>query len=188
MICFRVKVWSVVLRLGRKLHRPLSSFHSIIFWHFLSRHLAYTFLGKLASGIPLQFVHSLRSSFLNFKIIARLICNLSKFCQISTRLGTLALTGEFLFSQRFQHLDLISSSPAAFPDFIPLIAVTTSAAMKTSSFPKCITFCVSRVNTFTAFKRSSKYSLHRARILFSSVKMFPTESLMEVCDTQFFAT
>ena len=46
---------------------------------------------------------------------------------------------------------LISSSPAAFPDFIPLIAVVTSAAMKTSSSPECITFCVLRVDFSISF-------------------------------------
>ena len=61
---------------------------------------------------------------------------------------------------------LISFSPAAFPDFISLIAVTTAAAVKTSSSPKCVTSCVLRVDAFTGFKRSSKYSLHRERISF----------------------
>ena len=69
---------------------------------------------------------------------------------------------------------LISSSPAAFPDFIPLITVATSAAVKTSS-----SLNVSRVDAFTGLKRSSKYSLHRERISFSSVRMLPAESLME---------
>ena len=74
---------------------------------------------------------------------------------------------------------LISSSPAAFPDFISLIAVATSAAVKTSFSPRCVTSCVSRVNAFIGFKRSSKYSLHRERISFSSVRMLPSESLIE---------
>ena len=37
----------------------------------------------------------------------------------------------------------------------------------------------SRVDAFTGFIRSSKYSLHRKRISFSSVRMLPAESLME---------
>ena len=38
---------------------------------------------------------------------------------------------------------------------------------------------VSRFDAFTGFKRSSKYSLHRERILFSSARMLPAESLIE---------
>ena len=37
----------------------------------------------------------------------------------------------------FNISSLISFSPAALPNFIPLIAVATSAAVETSSFPKC---------------------------------------------------
>ena len=78
----------------------------------------------------------------------------------------------------FNFLGLILSSPAAFPDVIPLIAVATSAAVKTFSFPKFVTSCVSRVDAFTGFKRSSQYSLHRERISFSSVRMLPAKSSM----------
>ena len=74
---------------------------------------------------------------------------------------------------------LISSSPAAYPDFITLIAVPISAAVKTSSFPRCVILCVSRVDAFTGFKRSSKYSLHRERISFSSVRKLPAKFLVE---------
>ena len=49
---------------------------------------------------------------------------------------------------------LISSSPAAFLHFIPLIAVATSAAVKISSYPKCVKSCVSRVDAFIGFKKS----------------------------------
>ena len=38
-ICFQVKIWSVVLRPGRKPHWPFSSFDSTISRHFLSRYL-----------------------------------------------------------------------------------------------------------------------------------------------------
>jgi len=40
-------------RPGRKPHCPPSNFDSTISRHFLSRHLAYTFPGKLISDIPL---------------------------------------------------------------------------------------------------------------------------------------
>ena len=66
----------------------------------------------------------------------------------------------------FNISSLILSSPAAFPDFIPLIAVATSAAEKTSFSPKCITSCVSRVDAFAGIKRSSKYFVHREKISF----------------------
>ena len=75
--------------------------------------------------------------------------------------------------------NLISSSPATFLDFIPLIAAATSAAVKTSCFPKCVTSCKSRFDVFTEFKRHSKYSLHLKRISFSSVRMLPAKFLME---------
>ena len=79
----------------------------------------------------------------------------------------------------FNISDLISFSPAAFPDFIPLIAVTISAAVKNYFSPKCVTSCVSRVDALTEFKRSAKYSLHCERISFSSVRMLPAECLLE---------
>ena len=39
--------------------------------------------------------------------------------------------------------------------------------------------CHESIDTFRGFKRSSKYSLHRERISFSSARMLPAESLME---------
>ena len=45
--CFKVKIWFVVLQLGQIPHWPFPSFDSTIFRHFLSRHWAYTFPGKL---------------------------------------------------------------------------------------------------------------------------------------------
>ena len=71
---------------------------------------------------------------------------------------------------------LISFLPAAFPDFIPLIAVATSDVVKTSSFHKCITSSESWFDAFTGFKRSSRYSLHRERISFSSMRILSAES------------
>ena len=92
------------------------------------------------------------------------------------------------WSKNFNILGLISSSPAAFPDFIPLIVVATSA-VKTSSSPKRVTSCVSWVDAFTGFRRSSKYSLHHERISFSFVRMLclqnPWWSTIH-CDTTFF--
>ena len=64
-----LKIWSVELRTGRKPHWPSFSFDSTISRHFLSRHLAYIFPGKLRSDTPLQFIHCLQSSFLNIGII-----------------------------------------------------------------------------------------------------------------------
>ena len=177
-ICFRIKIWSVVLRPGQKPHWPSSSFDSTISRHFLSRHLAYTFPGKLMSDIPLYFVHFLRSPFLNIGIIIPV-------CQSLVVLPNFHATWDTRVNYRisspvsaFNISGLISSSPAAFPDFIPLIAVATFAAVKTSSSPKCIPLWVSRIDAFTGFKRSSKYFLHRERISFLSVKMLPAESLM----------
>ena len=48
-ICFRVKIWSVVLRPGRKPHWSSFPFDFSISRHFLSRHLAFTFPSKLRS-------------------------------------------------------------------------------------------------------------------------------------------
>ena len=46
----RVELWSVVLQPGQKLHWPSSKFDSTS-RQFLSRHLAYTFLGRLRIDI-----------------------------------------------------------------------------------------------------------------------------------------
>ena len=46
-ICFRVKVWSVILRPGQKPHWQSCSFDFTISRHFLSRHLACTLPSKL---------------------------------------------------------------------------------------------------------------------------------------------
>ena len=72
----------------------------------------------------------------------------------------------------FNVSDLNSSSPVAFLDFNPLIAVANSAVVKTSSSPKCVTFCMSRVDVFRGFKRSLKYSNYREGISFSSVECY----------------
>ena len=55
---------------------------------------------------------------------------------------------QIIFSpvRAFNILGLISSSPGAFLNFIPLIAVATFVAVKTSSYPKRVTLCVSRVD------------------------------------------
>ena len=53
-ICFRVKTWSVVLQPGRKPQRTSFRFDSTISPHFLLRHLAYIFPGKLKSYIFLK--------------------------------------------------------------------------------------------------------------------------------------
>jgi len=74
---------------------------------------------------------------------------------------------------------LISSSPAAFPDFNRPIATATSLAVKTFSSPKHIDLCVSSLVAFTGFRSSSKYSLHLDRISFLSLRMLPEGSLME---------
>ena len=117
-------------------------------------------------------VQSLRSPFLNIGII-------TPVCQSRGVFSNFHVTCHTRVNQRipspvsvFNISGLISSSPAAFPAFIPLIAVATSAAVKTSSSPKCITSCVSRVDAFTGFKRSLKYSLHRERISFSLVMCY----------------
>ena len=118
---------------GWKPHWPSYSFDSTISRHFLSRHLAYTFPGKLRSDIPLWFVHCLRSPFLNIEII-------TPVCQSLGVLPNFYATWHTRVNQRipspvsaFNISGLISSSPAAFLDFIPLIVVATSAAVKTSS-------------------------------------------------------
>ena len=48
-ICLRMKIWFVVLLLGQKQDWPSSNFDSDISWHFLSRHLEYTFPERLSS-------------------------------------------------------------------------------------------------------------------------------------------
>ena len=49
----------------------------------------------------------------------------------------------------------------------------------TSSFPKSIVSHVSVGVALIGFNKSSKCSLHRQRISFSFLRMFPVESLME---------
>ena len=65
----------------------------------------------------------------------------------------------------------ISSSPAAFSDFNPRMAAATSVNVKTSSFPKSIVSHVSVGVALTGCNKSSKYSLQRERISFSSRRM-----------------
>ena len=110
--------------------------------NFLSRHSAHTLPGKLRSDIPLKFVHCLLSHFLNIGII-------TPVCQSQEVLPNFHATSHTRINQRihssvsaFNISGLISSSPAAFPDYIPSIAVSTSAAVNTSSslnvsFPMC---------------------------------------------------
>ena len=62
-ICWRVNISSVVLRPGQKLHWVSSSFGSIISWHCFSRHMAYTFPGRLRRGTPQYLGRSLLSLF-----------------------------------------------------------------------------------------------------------------------------
>ena len=175
-----MKIWSEAPRPGRKLHWPSSSFDPTISRHFLSRHLAYTFPGKLRSDFPLYFIHCLQSPFLNIGII-------TPVCQSLGVLPNFHATWHTCVNQKipapvstFNISGLISSLPSAFPDFIRLIVVATSATVKTFSSPKSVTSCVSKVDAFRGFKRSSKYSLPRERILFSSVRMLPAESLMVI--------
>ena len=101
--------------------------------NFLSRHSAHTLPDKLRSDIPLKFVYCLRSPFLNIGII-------TPVCQSLGVLPNFHATSHTRINQRipssvsaFNISGLISSSPAAFPGFVPLIAVATSAAVKTSS-------------------------------------------------------
>ena len=140
-----MKISSVVLQTGRKPRWPSSSFDSAISRHFLSRHLAYTFPCKISNDIHLQLVRYLRSPFLNVRIITLV-------CQSLGVLPYFHVTRHTRVNQRipsqvsaFNISGLISSSPAGFSDFLPLIAVATFAAVKNSSFSKCITYCVSRV-------------------------------------------
>ena len=83
------------------------------------------------------------------------------------------------FCQRFQHFGYDFIFTSSFSRFYSFNCRSTSAAVKTSSSPKFVTSCVSRVDAFTGFKRSSKYSLYRERILCSSVRMLFGESLMD---------
>ena len=85
----------------------------------------------------------------------------------------------FLF-RSFNISDRILSSPAAFPNFNPRMAAATSVNLKTSSFPKSIVPHILMDVAFTKFNKSSKCSLQRERISFSSRRMFPVEPLMEV--------
>ena len=172
------RVHFVIMRPGRKPLWPFSSFDSTISRHFLSRHLTLTFPGKLRSDIPQQFVHS---------------CDLLCFFEYRNNHTCLPISGSFAKLlcnwytcvnqsipspvSAFNISGLISSSPAAaFPDIIPLIAVATLAAVKTSSFPKCVTSYVSLVDALTGFKISLKYSIYCERISFSFMRMLPGES------------
>ena len=164
---------------AKKPHWPFSSFDSTISRHFLSWHLAYTFPGKLSSdNWYLSVVYSLLAiSFLEYRNNHTCLTISGCFFHATWRTR---VNQRILFPiSAFNISGLISSSPAAFPDFIPLVAVATSAAVKTSSSPKCITSCVSQVDAFTGFKRFSKYSLYRKMISFSSVRMLPAEYLVE---------
>ena len=74
----------------------------------------------------------------------------------------------------------ISSSPAAFPVFNPRMAAAISVNVKTTSFLKSMVLHVSVGIAFIGFNKSSKYSIQRETIFFSSRKMLPEKSLMEV--------
>jgi len=62
-ICWRVKLWSVVLRPERNPHWVSSSFDSIISRHFFKA-LAYTFPGRKMREMPWWLMHSFLSPFL----------------------------------------------------------------------------------------------------------------------------
>ena len=67
--CISVKIWSVVLRHGRKPHWLSSNFDSTLSRHFLLRHLVYTYPVRLKSDIR----KLLRSSLLYVRMI-RPVC------------------------------------------------------------------------------------------------------------------
>jgi len=58
-----LKIWTVVLRPGRKPHRAFFIFGSIISGHRFSRHLASTVPERLRREMPRKLVHSLLSPF-----------------------------------------------------------------------------------------------------------------------------
>ena len=60
----------------------------------------------------------------------------------------------------------ISSSAAAFPDFIPHMVAATLVNVKTSSFPKSIVSHALVGVALTEFNKSSKYAIHREGISF----------------------
>ena len=96
----------------------------------------------------------------------------------STPRDTPFLTNALLRSINFYILGRISSSPAAFPDFNPCKAAGTYVNVKTSSFPTSIESHVSVVFAYQGSNKSSKYFLHRKKISFSSLRLFPVESLI----------
>ena len=130
-------------------------------------------------------MYCLRSPFLNIGIVTP-VCQFLECCHTSTQLDTLALTRKFhlqsaLLTSRvrfYLHQQLFQ---------ILLIAVATSVAMKTSSSPIYITSCVSRVNAFTGFKRSSKYS-PIVKGFYSHLKNVTCRILDGEGDTRFLAT
>ena len=107
----------------------------------------------------------------------------SKFPRHLTR--PCQLTYSFSFNA-FNILGWILFSPAAFPDFNRRMAAATSFNVKTSSFPKSIVSYVTVGVALTGFDKSSKLFLQRERIYFSSRRMFPVESLMEIVALKLF--
>ena len=85
----------------------------------------------------------------------------------------------------FNILVRILSSLAAFPHFNPRTAAATFVN-GISSLPKSILLHVSVGVALTGFNKSSKYYLHREKISFSSLGMFPIESLIKVVAFNFF--
>ena len=118
------------------------------------------------------------STFLNIEIITPL-CQSLGVLHTSTQLHTLALTREFLLQSALPTSRIWLYLHQQLFQIYPFNCRCHFCCSENFLFPKCVTSCESRVDAFTGFKRSSKNSLHRVRISFSSIRMLPSESLME---------
>ena len=168
-ICPRVKVWSMVLRPGRKPHWPFSNFLGIFFqgtWHtpFLEGYKVIFLDNSYSLGDCLSCIwewsHLPASLYWCF---SKVPLHTTHACQPTY----------FFFVQCLQHFRsdfVFNSSFSGFQSSYTIAA--TSVNVKTCSLPKSIVSHESVGNVLTGFNKSSKHSLQRERISFSSRKMY----------------
>ena len=105
-----------------------------------------------------------------FWCFSRFPRHLTYFCQTRYSFSVQCL--------QYFRLDFVLTS--RFSGFQSSIVAISSVDVKTFSFQKLIVSHVSVGVALNRFKKYSKYYLHRKRNYFSSLKMFPIESLMEI--------
>jgi len=99
-IFWRMKVWSAMLRAGRKPH-CFFSFGSIISRHLFSRHLAYTFKGKLRRDAPAVGAFT-PVSFFVFRMTATVCQSFGAFSERTMAMACSELWQQIVFVSFFQ--------------------------------------------------------------------------------------